>query len=116
MPGLIGAGLLFFHQYREARLQQERDTLQTARALVQAVDSYLLRGKAIAQALSTSDALAQRDFARFHRRAREVLALQGLGTNVVLRDRSGQMLLNTAVEYGTPLFQHSVRPHIQRVF
>jgi signal transduction histidine kinase/CheY-like chemotaxis protein len=116
MPGLIGAGILFIYQYREARLQQERDTIQTARALMQAVDSYLLRGKAIAQALSTSDALAEHDFARFHRRAREVLALQGLGTNLVLREKSGQMLLNTAVEYGTPLFHHSVRPHIQCVF
>jgi signal transduction histidine kinase/ActR/RegA family two-component response regulator len=102
-PAVVGALFLFIHLYREALAQQERQVLQTTRALVQAVDNHLLRGKALAQALSTADSLKEGDFARFHQRAREAVALSGLGTNIVLRNRAGEQLLNTAIDFGEPL-------------
>jgi hypothetical protein len=102
LPGVIGATSLFIYQYQEVRAQQEKDTLHTARALVQAVDSHLLRGQALAQGLSTADSLASGEFARFHRRAGETLARFESGINIVLRDKAEQLIVNTSVPYGTP--------------
>jgi len=103
LPGVVGASLLFIHQYQKSRAQFERNTMQTVRALVHTVDSKLLQAQAIAQTLSTFDALQSDDHARAHRQAREALRLAGAGMNAVLRDRSGQQILNTAAPYGARL-------------
>lgn len=116
LPGVLGAAMLFLYQYREGRAQQEKDTIQTVRALVQAMDNHLLRGLAVAQALSTADSLAQHDLERFHQRARALLALSGLGTNVVLRDAQGRQLLNTAVPYGQALAVSPEPEQVRKVF
>ncbi|HJW23630.1 MAG TPA: ATP-binding protein [Rhodocyclaceae bacterium] len=116
LPGVIGATVLFIYEYREGHAQLQKDTLQTTRALAQTVDSYLLKVQAVAQALSTSDALARRDFALFHRQARQVVALAGLGTNVVLRDESGQQILNTLVDFGQPLPRHALQEQVRSIF
>lgn len=116
MPGIIGAAGLFIYQYQEGRSQRENDMNQTARALVQAVDNQLLRAQAIAQTLSTADTLTRRDFARFHQQARDVLALTGVGTNVVLRDEAGRQILNTAVDFGNPLHPQAAPEQVQAVF
>lgn len=70
----------------------------------------------MAQALSTRDSLVRGDFAWFHRQATEVMALTGLGTNVVLRDAAGRQILNTAVEYGKPLTPQAAPEQVQKVF
>jgi signal transduction histidine kinase/ActR/RegA family two-component response regulator len=116
LPGVIGATILFMYQYREGRAQQEKDTIQTARALVQAVDSHLFKNQAIAQVLSTADSLANKDFAQFYERARETMELAGAGSNVVLRDEAGRQILNTAVEFGTPLPQQAAPDRVRSVF
>lgn len=118
LPGVIGATILFIYQYQEGRAQLGKNTLQTARALVQTVDSHLLRAQAVAQALSTADSLERHDFARFHQRAREAVAIAGLGNNVVLMDEAGRQLLNTAVDFGQPLPLHLHADAVQarRVF
>lgn len=103
MPGVIGATLLLVHHYRHIRAQLESSTSQTSRALVQAVDSQLLRAEAVAHALSTNDSLAEHRFADFHRQARKALALADLGMNVVLIDETGQQIVNTARPFGGPL-------------
>ena len=105
LPGLIGASLLFVHQYQKARAQIEKNTLQTVRALVQSADNKLLQARAIGQTLSSIDALEAGDFARVHAQARQALALSGAsgGVLMVLRDRSGQQLVNTGVDFGKPL-------------
>ena len=115
LPGVIGASILFVHQYQKARAQIEKNTLQTVRALVHSTDNKLREARSIAQTLSTIDALAAEDFARTHYQAREALALAGGRMNAVLRDRSGQQLINTAVDYGTPLPRHPT-PSIEQVF
>jgi signal transduction histidine kinase/ActR/RegA family two-component response regulator len=116
LPGVIGAVFLFLHQYRQALAQQETQVLQTTRALVQAVDNHLLTGQALAQALSTSDSLAEENFARFHQRARESIALSGLGTNIVLRTQAGEQVLNTAVDFGEPLPTAAFPEQVREVF
>ena len=103
LPGVVGASLLFIHQYEKNRFQYERNTMHTVRALVHTLDSKLLHAQAIAQTLSTLDALATGDYARVHRQASEALALAGPGMVAVLRDRDGQQLLNTSTAYGAPL-------------
>lgn len=103
LPGVVGAGLLFVHQYQKARAQLEKNTMQTVRALVRNVDNKLLQGQAIALTLSTIDALDAEDFGRVHQQAREAMALAGNGMSMVLRDRRGQQIINTAVAPGTPL-------------
>lgn len=115
LPGIVGASLLFVHQYQKARAQFEKNTMQTVRALVHTVESKLLRGQAIAQTLSTAEALEREDFARVHRQAREALSLTGASMNAVLRDRRGQQVMNTAVDFGAALpLDHS--PQIDKVF
>lgn len=116
MPGVLGVTSFFIYQYRQGLIQQEKDTIQTARALVQAVDNHLLRAQAVAQALSTAETLARRDFAGFHHDARNAIALSGLGTNVVLRDKAGRQVLNTAIDYGKPLQAHSAPEQVREVF
>jgi len=101
LPGMIGASLMLGYQFQKNRAEYETNTMQTVHALVQTVESKLLQVQAVGQTLSTFDALASADFARMHRQAREALALAGDDMNVVLRDRSGQQLLNTAVPFGT---------------
>jgi diguanylate cyclase (GGDEF)-like protein len=116
LPGVIGATLLFHYQYQEGRSQLGKNTRQTARALVQTVDSHLHKAQAVAQALSTADSLTRHDFARFHQRAREAVALAELGTNVVLRDEAGRQLLNTAVDFGRPINFQAAPEQVRNVF
>lgn len=77
LPGIIGAGSLIFHEYREGRVQLERDTIHTARALVQTVDAQLLQAQVLARTLSTANSLTRGDLQRFHHRARDVMARWG---------------------------------------
>ncbi|WP_298236030.1 response regulator [uncultured Azohydromonas sp.] len=103
LPAVLGATLLFGHEYRAGRDNLDRDTVQTARALTQAMDNQLLTAQAIGQVLASSAVLAQGDLATFHRRARDAVAAAGSVTNVVLIDPDLRQVLNTAVDYGAPL-------------
>lgn len=116
LPGIIGAGGLFYQEYLEGKGRLARDTIFTARALTQAVDAYLLQAQAIALALSTDDSLAKRDFRQFHKRASEVLLRTGIGNNVVLADAAGQQVVNIRKAYGEPLPRHSAPDVIRQVF
>jgi diguanylate cyclase (GGDEF)-like protein len=116
LPGVIGAAVLFLHQYQAGRAQQEQNLIRTARALVHAVDSHLFRVQASAEALATADSLAAGRFERFHQRAQKAVATSGLGINVVLRDKSEQLILNSSRPYGTPLPRQPSRAHVQQVF
>jgi signal transduction histidine kinase len=115
-PGITGAVMLFIHQYQEGRSQQERNTIQTARALVQAVDSHLLRVRAVGETLALESSLAQGDMESFHAHARQVVKTSGLAANVVLRDKDEQLVLNALEEFGAALPRQPSREHVLRVF
>ncbi|HZW20360.1 diguanylate cyclase [Noviherbaspirillum sp.] len=115
VPGIIGAALLVYHEYRESRAAFERNAFQTTRALAQAVDSHLHKAQAVAQSLSTSDALRRKDFAALYRQAREFLTLNPIGNSIALSDTSGQQIINLSRDFGQPLPKHGNLEQIRRV-
>jgi signal transduction histidine kinase/CheY-like chemotaxis protein len=116
LPACGGAAFVLYQTYQGERAQLERSTIQTARALTQAVDAELTRVKATAQALSRSPYLANRNLAAFYRQASEVLQLTGSGNNIVLSERSGQQVLNTLRPLSAPLPQHGSPEQLHQVF
>jgi len=116
LPGVIGAALLFVQQYREGRARLEQDIIQTARALLQTVDSQFLEIEALAHGLATSGFLAQGDLASFHKQARQTLRQAELATSVILIDRDLQQVLNTLRDFGEPLPRAGNPQHVRRVF
>lgn len=116
LPGVIGAIALLFDEYRQSRIQIESSTLQTAHALIHAVDVQILGLQRLGQGLATADSIANGNLARFHIRARQTLAEARLGSTVALTDKTGQLVLNTAVEFGTPLPMNGNPELVRRVF
>ncbi len=114
LPGIIGASALFIYEYRGGRAQLEEDTIQTARALVQAVDNRILRVEGLAHGLSSSEALAAGDFEKFHELARKAMEQSGLGATVALTDVNGRQIVNTAAEFGSPLPLHGDPETVRR--
>jgi diguanylate cyclase (GGDEF)-like protein len=116
LPGLLVAGFLLAFEYRRGLEQQEANVIAVARTLVQAADSRLHNARLLGQALATTAAMREQDFAALHRRARQLLPLTGAGRIVVVSDASGQQLLNTLVEFGRPLPRHGSPAVLRRVF
>lgn len=106
VPGIMGAVGFFVYEYRSGRTQLEKDTIQTARALAQAVDNRVLQLEALAQGLATSRFLQAGDLAQFHMQARRALEQTKFPGSVVLTDRSGQQFVNTARPFGQALPVH----------
>jgi diguanylate cyclase (GGDEF)-like protein len=116
LPGIFAVTVLFAREYLNGRAQLERDTIATARAMVQSVDTQLFRAKTAGQVLSTSAVLARNDLEGFHRWAREVIATTRVGMNFVLTNESGQQVVNTLREFGEPLPRHGNPEISRRVF
>jgi hypothetical protein len=115
LPAALAAGLLIVYSYQRQRTTIEHSTLDTARALTQAVDQELASGRTALQALATSPYLASGDLAAFHRQAREAL-IELPGANVVVSDASGQQLVNTLRPFGEPLPRNSSPEQLRRIF
>lgn len=116
LPGVLGAVALFYYEYQRGKDQVEADAIQTTRALVQAVDSELLRAQAAALALTTSKFLADRDFGGFHRQAKALLGKIGIGSYIALHDLEGHNIVNTLRPFGEPLPPHPAPDQIREVF
>lgn len=116
MPGIFGAVFLLIHEYRLSRAQLERDTLQTARALVQTIDTQILGVQRLGQGLATSDAIEPGNLQRFHAQARQTLAEAGLGSTISLSDDAGRLAVNTGAEYGSSLPLNGNTELVRRVF
>lgn len=115
VPAALAAGLLSAYSYNRQRANIEQNTLETARALTQAVDRELASGRTALQALATSPYLDSGDLGAFHRQASE--AMRELpGSNIVLTDESGQQLVNTLRPFGEPLPLHGNPAQARRVF
>ena len=99
-PPLLGAGLAVraWVASEEQRLQEV--TTENTNSLLVQVDTLLAGQIATLQALATSPALDAGNLVEFDRQARDILALQG--THLVLRDRTGQQLVNTRLPWGSP--------------
>jgi diguanylate cyclase (GGDEF)-like protein/PAS domain S-box-containing protein len=116
IPGIVGFFVLLADGYQQRAKQLERDTLQTARALAHAVDIQILGLQRLGQGLAAAGASGSDDLAGFHRRARLALTEAGIGATVALTDQTGNMVVNTAAEFGTPLPLNGNPELVQRVF
>ena len=116
LPGVLGAMVILYLAYRDDRTQHEVETIQMARALMQAIDAELVKTKTVAQALSKSPHLATDNFAAFYQQAQAVIALTGGGNNLVLSDQHGQQVLNTARPFGAALPRHGNQETVRRIF
>lgn len=103
LPGLVGGIFFLSKEYQDGRARIQLNTIQTARALVQAVDVQLAQGELLAQALATSDAMIHRDFAAFHRSAQRLAKQAQFAQGVVLYNRQGQQIVNTRQPWGQTL-------------
>ena len=101
LPPMILAGVIAFRWVKSEQVRLRNRTLEDAGDAVAQIDRYLAAKVAVLQTLASSPAFDNDDFARLYRQARELLDLQG--SNIVLRRLDGQQLLNTRVDWGTPL-------------
>lgn len=102
LPAALAASWLIYHDYRMQRISLERDTIETARALSQAVDRELVGAEASLRVLATSPLLKSGDLHNFYLQTQEVLT----GTtdvSVVLSDIGGNVLFNTMKPFGQVL-------------
>jgi diguanylate cyclase (GGDEF)-like protein len=111
---LLVAGLLVYDHSR-ARAVLESDSIETARAMVQAIDRELSSILFAAQVLSTSQRAQAGDLAAFYPQAREVVSLK-IGANVVLSDASGRQVMNTLRKPGEALPMHGNPAQLRAVF
>ncbi|TAN47997.1 MAG: PAS domain S-box protein [Rhodospirillales bacterium] len=112
---LTGLATLVYHFYERERVQLGQDALQTARALVAAVDRDLSVGENVALALAKSRYIAMGDLAGFHAQAKSLLRDEFPGFTFVLCDPSGQQLVNTIRPFGDPLPRHGNPQQLQKV-
>lgn len=93
--------LLLLQLEDNQRTTLRRETAQDALTLSRSIDRQLQDMATTLRLLSTSPELENNDFASFHERTET--ALRGDTLYVIAVDRSGQQLLNTRRDFGTPL-------------
>ena len=107
LPGLIFAAVLLWNYASSERDRYEDEALGAAQRVMVAIDRELVGIQAAAQALATSSSLLQGDFEAFQRQAQ--MTLQSWSTEkpddyaAVVRDVTGQQVVNTRLSWGTPL-------------
>lgn len=102
LPAALLAGILIVESYQRERASMERAMIDTARALMQAVDADLSGVQSTIQVLAASRSLAAGDLRAFYDEAQALLPTQ-VGSNIVVHDPTGQQILNTVKPYGAPL-------------
>ena len=115
LPATLGSVFLFTISYQQQRTILERNTIATARALMQAIDAELFGVQSALQVLASSQRLASGDLLSFYRKASESLPNMG-GNYIVVTDPTGQQRLNTLKPFGDPLPQLPLTAKVQRVF
>ncbi|WP_407523823.1 ATP-binding protein [Methylobacterium oryzisoli] len=101
LPGVAVTALLLQRWVAAEQTRLENDTAALNADALERVDRFLASEIATLQALATSPALDSGDLQRFDEQARELLSLHG--THVVLRDLSGQQVVNTRLSWGAAL-------------
>jgi signal transduction histidine kinase/ActR/RegA family two-component response regulator len=115
LPATLGSAFLFTISYRQQQTILERNTIATARALMQAIDAELFGVQSALQVLAASQRLASGDLASFYRQASEALPNIG-GNYIVITDSTGQQRLNTLKPFGAPLPQMPLSAKARQVF
>ena len=113
LPAALVAGFLIVSSYQRERVSLEHALIDTARALMQAVDADLSGVQSTIQVLAVSRSLAAGDFKTFYEEAQALLPTQ-VGSNIVVHDLTGQQLVNTIKPFGAPLPRETDMRMIQR--
>ncbi|WP_052401874.1 hybrid sensor histidine kinase/response regulator [Muricoccus aerilatus] len=100
VPLLCLLGLAGWVAVQQARREYEHQTILVTRNLAFDLDRELASYSGILKALATSPAIQDGDLRRFHEQAAQMAPPGGA---IVMRDRSGQQLINTLFPFGTPL-------------
>src|SRR4051794_4431969 len=89
---------------RAEKQQNEQRAEAAAQQIIADIDQELARLQAAGQALASSAALRAGNYERFQQRTTEVIrALPRPDYEIVVRDLTGQQVVNTHVPWGTPL-------------
>jgi PAS domain S-box-containing protein len=113
LPVLFFAGLVFWRYYDSELRRIEQQLGNDAHALALDVDRDL-KGQLIElNTLATSELIANRDFEHLYQQAAKIRDIAGV--DILLRDRSGQQLMNTRVPWGTSLPRDTVEGDDQAV-
>ena len=102
VPCIAVIGYLVIENHERERRDVEAANIAVARALVQAIDREFASAEAALHALGSSNNIADGNHERFYQRAQQVLPHLP-GSSIVLIDRTGQQLINTALAFGAPL-------------
>ena len=105
VPVLLLAVVLVWQFARAEEVQNEEKARAAAQQIIAAVDRELAGLQAAGLALASSAALRAGNFERVQRRAAEIIRALPHPQNyaIVVRDLTGQQLVNTRVPWGTPL-------------
>ena len=101
LPGVAVTALLLQRWVTAEQSRLENDTASLNADALERVDRFLTSEIATLQALATSPALDSGDLRRFDEQARELVGLQGI--NIILRDLTGQQVVNTRLPWGATL-------------
>ena len=101
IPILAFVGFVLFEFATGERARLEQDALSNARRIAVAVDRELANLTAALDVLAESPPLLADDLPAFHDQLLRLRERQGL--TAVLRDLSGQQIVNARVPFGSPL-------------
>jgi signal transduction histidine kinase/CheY-like chemotaxis protein/HPt (histidine-containing phosphotransfer) domain-containing protein len=102
LPFALVTALLVLESYHRERALIEREALGTTRAIMHAVDAKLLGAQSLVQILALSPHLASGDLRGFYNEAQALLAGRN-DANIVVKDLTGQQLVNTSGPFGRAL-------------
>ena len=114
LPIVVMGTFVIWTYFQHEQTQVASDAISRARAVTSAVDREFGSLEAGLLVLATSPLLARDDLAKFH--AHAIVALPNFDADsIVLLDRTGQMILSTALPFGTPLPKVPVPAHLQHI-
>jgi PAS domain S-box-containing protein len=119
LPGLVFAAVLLWRYADSERSRYEEEALGSAQRIMAAVDRELVGIQSAAQALATSSSLLDGNFEAFQRQAQ--MTLQSWSPQkpddyaIVVRDATGQQMVNTRLPWGSPLPKGANLPVDQQV-
>src|ERR1700733_5508456 len=101
LPVLFFAAIVFWRYYDSDLVRIEEDLQKNAREVTLILDRDLQGELLTLETLSTSGALVDGDYQRFYQQAIKIRDFSGV--DILLRDRTGQQLINTRLPWGAPL-------------
>jgi len=102
VPMVVFAAIVMVVLGRQQRAAAERGAVETARAVMNAVDENLKSTITTLEALSVSQALVRDDLRELHAEMRRVLTTQADWYDVILLTPDARTLVDTQFAFGTP--------------